>query len=773
MDSSTLPSIIYPPPDIKGIIDKTAEYVAQSGPILEQRVRETEKNNSKFSFLNQNDPYHLYYQTQLTNFKTGQVSESIKLDDKNAKEQDNVLDNTPIEPEPFYFSFPSSVLSAQDLDIIKLSAQFVAINGRAFMSSILQREQRNSQFDFLRPSHRLFPYFINLVEQYSKILNPPKDLLNRLESNIKENLNILERLRIRKDYLEYFFSESEKQNQLRDKEKEEYYSIDWHTFVVVGTLEISDSDFNSDLPPPIRLQDLQSMSLVDKSTTEIPSTTIKTMNPTQIQNPSTLDDESESDVEMEDDDDFDEDASQAIQLKDDSNNAPLKMPILDSSAPIKIKSNHIPNLIVNKQIDDFWLCPVCNEKVSVAEVDEHIRIETLDPKRKEQLESYKRKIHDSNLVSSTTDIAKYLKKISSNRSDIFGDQNTSNSNVSNDDDDDDDETKDKRTPIMWDGYSASAEETARRAALGVSTEDQIAAIHRRKGLISDPNIEKIGPQLSYSNQQIQPPLNSAIPPFQPPLNNPNTFINPMAYPQTNFYHNNLQYQYLSNGQPSTIDTNNNEIQSSSTIAYPNNSSNLNSQYNSNSTSYPNISSDQSTVTPNLKREFIDTQADNTDPLNNANDTLKKSKINISDSEVDNNINVPLSQNDNIFDPSSGLVLEKYWLNAYPSDFNLSIDMSGLPTDLLSSDINPEIHLVLKVSPSMLISTLKSQISDVTGLATGKQKLSVVKMYSFDPPSNLSSNSVGSVLKNTASISFYNLAEGCSLALTLRERGGRK
>ncbi|OMJ09356.1 Pre-mRNA-splicing factor [Smittium culicis] len=115
MDFSTPPSLIYPPPDIKGIIDKTAEYVAQSGPILEQRVRETEKNNSKFSFLNQNDPYHLYYQNQLTNFKTGQISESIKPDDNKAKEQENALVDTPIEPEPFYFSFPSSVLSAQDL----------------------------------------------------------------------------------------------------------------------------------------------------------------------------------------------------------------------------------------------------------------------------------------------------------------------------------------------------------------------------------------------------------------------------------------------------------------------------------------------------------------------------------------------------------------------------------------------------------------------------------------------------------------------------------
>ncbi|PVU86819.1 hypothetical protein BB559_006383, partial [Furculomyces boomerangus] len=36
-ENVTIPTIIYPPPDIKSIVDKTAEYVSQSGPVLEQR----------------------------------------------------------------------------------------------------------------------------------------------------------------------------------------------------------------------------------------------------------------------------------------------------------------------------------------------------------------------------------------------------------------------------------------------------------------------------------------------------------------------------------------------------------------------------------------------------------------------------------------------------------------------------------------------------------------------------------------------------------------
>lgn len=65
---------------------------------------------------------------------------------------------------------------------MKLTAQFVARNGRQFLTNLMNREQRNYQFDFLRPQHSLFQYFTKLLEQYTKILIPPKDLMERLRS---------------------------------------------------------------------------------------------------------------------------------------------------------------------------------------------------------------------------------------------------------------------------------------------------------------------------------------------------------------------------------------------------------------------------------------------------------------------------------------------------------------------------------------------------------------------------------------------------------------
>ena len=61
-----------------------------------------------------------------------------------------------VPPPDFEFVCDPPSISAFDLDVVKLTAQFVARNGRQFLTSLMQKEQRNFQFDFLRPQHALF-----------------------------------------------------------------------------------------------------------------------------------------------------------------------------------------------------------------------------------------------------------------------------------------------------------------------------------------------------------------------------------------------------------------------------------------------------------------------------------------------------------------------------------------------------------------------------------------------------------------------------------------
>jgi hypothetical protein len=63
--------IIYPPPEVRNIVDKTASFVARNGPEFEQRIKQNELNNPKFTFLNSGDPYNAYYEHKVEEIREG------------------------------------------------------------------------------------------------------------------------------------------------------------------------------------------------------------------------------------------------------------------------------------------------------------------------------------------------------------------------------------------------------------------------------------------------------------------------------------------------------------------------------------------------------------------------------------------------------------------------------------------------------------------------------------------------------------------------------
>lgn len=70
---------------------------------------------------------------------------------------------------------------------MRLTAQFVARNGQQFHSGLLNRENRNPQFDFLKHNHPLNIIFSAMVNCYSRVLLPPRDILDRLRSPLYRN----------------------------------------------------------------------------------------------------------------------------------------------------------------------------------------------------------------------------------------------------------------------------------------------------------------------------------------------------------------------------------------------------------------------------------------------------------------------------------------------------------------------------------------------------------------------------------------------------------
>jgi splicing factor 3A subunit 1 len=59
---------------ITAVVDKTASFVAnsQNPPLFEDKIRENQRSDPKFSFLNPLDPYHAYYKHRLDKIARGE-----------------------------------------------------------------------------------------------------------------------------------------------------------------------------------------------------------------------------------------------------------------------------------------------------------------------------------------------------------------------------------------------------------------------------------------------------------------------------------------------------------------------------------------------------------------------------------------------------------------------------------------------------------------------------------------------------------------------------
>ena len=265
--------VVLPPKDIRTIIEKTAGYVARSGTVFEQRIRDKEASNPKFSFLTPSDAYNSFYLWRLGEIKEGRgtaVSAGRVGEAQVPAEPEKP--KGPAPPPDFHFSARMPNISAQDLEVVRLTALFVAKNGRSFMTTLSQKENRNFQFDFLRPQHSLHQFFSRLVDQYTDLIQAPsvnggkvqRERLKELEINAQDRFSVLDRARKRAEWVKYKEQQKAKKEEEEQKEQLEYAQIDWHDFVVVQTVTFDEADDQANLPPPASLSDLQSASLEQK-----------------------------------------------------------------------------------------------------------------------------------------------------------------------------------------------------------------------------------------------------------------------------------------------------------------------------------------------------------------------------------------------------------------------------------------------------------------------------------------------------------------------------
>ena len=162
-------------------------------------------------------------------------------------------------------SCPAGIADVRD--ILRLTALFHARRGRSFLSSLSIQEGRNYQFDFLRPTHSLYGYYNRMVESYMKVMQPPPGLIEKL---VKEGTDpetkwkTLEEGRNRAEWEKGRRRREDDRVKEAEEEEKAFSAIDWQDFVVVETIEFTQTDMELELPPPTSVDRLKTMSMAEK-----------------------------------------------------------------------------------------------------------------------------------------------------------------------------------------------------------------------------------------------------------------------------------------------------------------------------------------------------------------------------------------------------------------------------------------------------------------------------------------------------------------------------
>lgn len=441
--------IVLPPKDIRAIIEKTAGYVARNGPVFEDRIRDKEQANPKFSFLAPNDAYAPFYQWRLSEVRSGRGT---------AVSAGRAGDATPVpekpkgpEPPPeFQFSARMPNISAMDLEVVKLTALHVARKGKGWMTALSQREARNYQFDFLRPQHSLYNFFQRLVDQYTALLQTGPEgqkaeqaRIQVLQANIQDRFRTLNLAKKRAEYVKWQETQKQKKEEAEEAERLAYAQIDWHDFVVVETVLFTEADEQAELPPPTTLNDLQSASLEQKAMMSLsrPDMRIEEAMPSDDMNgyayPTGFNEPyaqpQPQPQPQHQNNGWGPDAPMPAAYAPPPQPSPappaaVPSPSVPPSAaapsprpppsiaspapgqpPMRIKSDYIPRAQQRAARAATALCPNCGQQIPVAELDAHLRIELLDPRWKEQQAKATSRFSTTNLGG--TDVAANLKRL--------------------------------------------------------------------------------------------------------------------------------------------------------------------------------------------------------------------------------------------------------------------------------------------------------------------------------------------------------------------------
>lgn len=496
-----LKGIIYPPKEIRSewccdsteglltlldIVDKTALHISKSPTpqLLESKIRDHQKTDPKFAFLNDEDPYHQYYRYMVEKSREDAEDAAKGLSVTPAPEQKEEKPEEAInayEPRAFEFKVDLPGVTAMDLDILRLTALFHARRGRSFLSSLSVREGRNYQFDFLRPTHSLYGYYNRMVESYMKVMHPPPGLIDTLvkeASDPEAKWKTLEEGKNRAEWERGRRKREDEKARERDEEAEAFAAIDWQDFVTVETIEFTQNDMELELPPPTSVDKLRTMSMAEKRMASMimeetgagpTGGDVNALAPVE-----------EMEIEEEEEEEDEEIRLQRIKAEQEQARAREVQRAAMESRGLKIKKDYTPKGIQRAGAVATAKCPYCGQSIPENELSEHIRIELLDPKWKEQKRQLDARRAQHAQLQQGADISASLRNLAAARTDLFGDEIDEAERRRREEEER--QKRRDREKIIWDGHTASAAKTTDTFQTKFSLDEQIKKMHSRIGL---------------------------------------------------------------------------------------------------------------------------------------------------------------------------------------------------------------------------------------------------------------------------------------------------
>ncbi|KZT59751.1 hypothetical protein CALCODRAFT_493254, partial [Calocera cornea HHB12733] len=548
--------MIYPPPDIRTIIDRTALHVARSqNPTqFEERVRESQRTDPKFAFLAPLDAYHPYYRLRVESIRAGEAVNAdtgaavrpspapgaaagegagagaggegeAEADAATTKKPTGRHRAAPPEPPELEFVLPTPRTSPLEVDTIKLTALFFAVRGAGFLQALSVREGQNPEFEFLRPTHPLFGYFSRLVSQYKTVLLPTGDAREKLRADAGPagKARLLEESRARADWERWKRDREKKRAEDQEAERKAFAEIDWHDYAVVQTIEFTPADAAAELPPPMSVQDVESMTLAQKrmarmineSTTEeikAANEAADVRNRAAVEETRAREEQGRADraeavagvkrklpevgaADKGEDASMEDAAASLAQEEADRLRREAMAQVQLPGGQMKIRENYVPRGIQRGAKKATTTCTICGQQIPIDELEEHMRIELLDPRWKSQRDVLEQRRAQANELQFGANVASSLRTLARTRVDIFG---AAEDEVARRAEEEAEKARAReREKIVWDGHTASKESTAGKFQSNVNFEEQIAAIHRSKGLgvMADSSVPSIGPAL--------------------------------------------------------------------------------------------------------------------------------------------------------------------------------------------------------------------------------------------------------------------------------------